>query len=498
MSSRHQTYLGQRGFSILKSSLSAQQQHDLREELTVAPYVPGSPVQAPGFPIYRESDKKFYLPRHYGIKKYGQPQSVKIPDGEDIDIDFAGSLRDYQQNITDKFVKHATGNGNDKIWGGGGLLDVYTGAGKTVMALNILSRLKKKTLIIVHKGFLVQQWEERINQYLPDAKVGRIQAQIVDIEGKDIVIGMLQSLSMKEYHEDQFKSFGLTIVDEVHHISSEVFCRSLVKIVTKYTLGLSATMTRKDGLTKVFKMYLGDIVHKERRDQKHKVLVKGICFESPDEKFNEVHYDYRGNPQYSTMIRQLCEFNDRSEFLLDILKKEMARDPSQQIIVLAHNKSLLTYLHNAIRDRSIATVGYYIGGMKEADLKESEKKKIIIATYAMAAEALDIKSLTTLLLATPKTDVVQAVGRILRQTGHQPIVLDVVDSHEPFERQWGKRTTFYHKEGYEVKLATYRGYKKDEWSNVEKPVVGRNGKPKPQAAPACAIPASVLQSLKDS
>ena len=81
----------------------------------------------------------------------------------------------------------------------------------------------------------------------------------IDVEGKDIVIGMLQSLSMKEYPEELFSSFGLTIVDEVHHIGSEVFSRALNKVNFKYSLGLSATMTRKDGLTKVFQWHLVDI-----------------------------------------------------------------------------------------------------------------------------------------------------------------------------------------------------------------------------------------------
>ena len=127
----------------------------------------------------------------------------------------------------------------------GGLLDIYCGFGKTVLALKIITMLKLKTLIIVHKGFLMDQWEERINQFIPEAKVGKIQGQIIDIENKDIVIGMLQSLSMKEYPDDQFSDFGLLIVDEVHHISAEIFVRALQKIVTKHTLGLSATMNRK-------------------------------------------------------------------------------------------------------------------------------------------------------------------------------------------------------------------------------------------------------------
>ena len=113
--------------------------------------------------------------------------------------------------------------------------------------------------MIVHKSFLLNQWVERIQEFLPTAKIGRIQGPIMDIEGADIVIGMLQSLSMKNYPESTWSCFGLMIVDECHHISSEVFSRALVTIVTKYTLGLSATMKRKDGLTDVFKMFLGDI-----------------------------------------------------------------------------------------------------------------------------------------------------------------------------------------------------------------------------------------------
>ena len=119
---------------------------------------------------------------------------------------------------------------------------------------------------------LLNQWIERIEQYIPTARVGRIQGPTIDIEGKDIVIGMLQSLSMKEYEDGTFDSFGLLLIDEVHHISSEVFSNALFRIVTKYTLGLSATMDRKDGTTFVFKLFLGDIVYKETAStDKHNV-----------------------------------------------------------------------------------------------------------------------------------------------------------------------------------------------------------------------------------
>lgn len=108
----------------------------------------------------------------------------------------------------------------------------------------------------------MNQWIERIHQFLPDATIGKIQGQVIDVENKDIVLCMIQSLVSKEYPSHLFESFGFTIIDEVHHISSQTFSNSLFKVVTKYMLGLSATMERKDGTTKIFKMFLGDVVHK--------------------------------------------------------------------------------------------------------------------------------------------------------------------------------------------------------------------------------------------
>jgi len=452
------TYLGQKGYTILKSELSVQQQYMVREELTIKPYVPGSPANntAVTFPAYRESASKYYVPRYFGEKMFGPVKEYKIPEGDDISLSFQGELRDNQKEIVKGYLEHVEKQNNY----GGGLLEVPCGGGKTVMGINIISKLKKKTLIIVHKEFLMNQWIERIEQFLPGARIGKIQGQIIDIEEKDIVIGMLQSLSMKEYPASIFDSFGLTIIDEVHHISSEVFSCALFKIVTKYMLGLSATMNRKDGTTKVFKMFLGDVVYKGKRDVEHNVIVRAIEYIVNDDEFNEIKYDYRGNPQFSTMISKLCDYNHRSEFILRILRDMFEENPAQQIMILAHNKCLLKYLFDAIKHRSIAdgSVGYYIGGMKEAALKESETKKVVIATYSMAAEALDIKTLTTLIMATPKTDIEQSVGRILREKHSQPIVVDIIDGHDLFQKQWLKRKVFYKKQNYKIIHTTNARY----------------------------------------
>ena len=317
----------------------------------------------------------------------------------------------------------------------------------------------------------MNQWIERIQQFLPKARVGKIQGPIIDIDDKDIVIGMLQSLSMKEYPSTLFESFGLTIIDECHHISSEVFSNSLFKLVTKYMLGLSATMNRKDGTTKVFKMFIGDVIFKGKRDEERNVTVHAIEYKVDDDEFNEVKLDFRGKPAYSSMISKLCEYNRRTEFILKILVDMLLINPDQQIMILAHNKNILKYLHDAIVHRNIATVGYYVGGMKEAALKETESKKVVIATYSMASEALDIKTLTTLIMATPKTDIEQSVGRILREKHSNPIVVDIIDSHDLFKNQWRKRKTFYKKENYTILYTNSINYTSNtsQWLTIYNP-----------------------------
>ena len=124
------------------------------------------------------------------------------------------------------------------------------------------------------------------------------------------------------------------------------------------------------------------------------------------------------------------------------------------------------YIQKAIDYRKIGTVGYYVGGMKQVDLKISESKQIILATYSMAAEALDIKSLTSLILTTPKTDVEQAVGRILRVKHSNPLIIDIIDQHDIFKRQWLKRLLFYQKNNYKIVLT--KDYKENNWDDISK------------------------------
>ena len=466
------TYLGQKGYTILKSDLLPSHQQFIKEQLLIKPCTPGAPIAIDKtFPAYRESDKKLYVPRYYGEQIFGLAKETKISEGHDISLEFQGTLRDMQVPVVQKYLDKVLTEG---VGGGGGLLELPCGFGKTSISLYILCRLKKKTLVIVHKEFLMNQWIERIQQFIPNAKIGKIQGQIIDIEGKDIVLGMLQSLSMKDYPASMFDSFGLTIIDEVHHISSEVFSCALFKLVTKYMLGLSATMERSDGTTKVFKMFLGDVVYKQERSKDEEVIVRGITYQTNDDEFNELELDFRGKPASSKMLSKICNYNRRSEFILKVVEDMFIENPKQQIMIIASYRNILAYFFEAINHKKFASVGYYVGGMKEAALKQTELKQVVLATYSMAAEGLDIKTLTTLVMSTPMTKIEQSVGRILRQKHENPpIVVDIIDSHSNFQNQWAKRRRFFKSQNYKIIQTTSSTYTTDvsKWKTIFEPTL---------------------------
>ncbi len=489
---RNNSYLGKKGYTILRSVLNEDDSKVLYEELNVKPITSGavynSSVDEGAFPVYRENVKKIYIPRFYGIQRYGYPNRSEITEGVDINVNFPKPLRDYQDKIVDVYMKHINNPvciGSEKK-GNGGILEVPCGRGKTVMALKIIAETKKKTLIIVHKEFLMNQWIDRANEFIPGVKIGKIQGPVFDVEGKDIVIGMLQTLYDRALPENAFDCFGLTVVDEVHRIGSEQFSKTLLRVVSPNMLGLSATVDRKDKLTCVLYMFVGPKIYTETRKDEDPVCVRAIEYISSDPQFNETECDFRGQTKYSTMISKLCEFGPRSDFIVktfkDLLIESKGNEEDAQIMVLAHNRSLLKYFYEAITHQGFASVGYYVGGMKQADLQETEYKQIVLATYAMAAEALDIKTLSILVMASPKTDITQSVGRILRVRHDNPVVVDIVDRHDIFQNQWKQRKRFYRKCNYRI-IATdsirYKGmnldWKNDKtWNHVFDPKIHKN------------------------
>jgi superfamily II DNA or RNA helicase len=291
--------------------------------------------------------------------------------------------------------------------------------------------------------------------FLPHARIGRIQGDACEIEGKDVVIAMLQTLSMKDIPIATFKPLGLVIVDECHHIASEVFVQALPKVTSKYMLGLSATPTRKDGLMPVAHWFLGPLLYNSDTGDKEdrEVSVEVYEYKNDDPTFNDVIYNAQGVMFTTLMINKLTECVDRTRWLAEILQEVLVEYPHRQVLVLTdrvqHTKDLLAALPDSLREAA-AILSTDVKADKRAEFCSS--KTILIATYAMCKEGFDVPTLNTLLMATPRPDIDQIVGRILRveksaRTTH-PLILDIVDPQ--FRRQFQERNALYKKRNYKV------------------------------------------------
>jgi len=435
--------LTSKGYAIKKTFLTEVQIQELRSELTVAPKVLDRfQKDILNFPIYSESKTRLYVPRHWGIKKYGEPEANIVSEGlslpEKISFSTKFPPHDFQKEIIETFIKKD----------GNGLICVPCGYGKTFMALNIAVLLKKRLLIVVDKEFLMNQWKSEIENFIQGARVGILQGNKVQIDAEkyDITICMIQTICRREFPEGFFDEYGFTIFDECHHLGAAYFCQALKKIQTRYMLGLSATPDREDGLSKVFEYHLGEPVYKNtKREPDKEAVVKAVWFSSEDPAYSEVPVNWRGEPVTAKLLNQVAEFEPRNNKILGLIE-EYTQDKDRFILILSDRISQLEWFEKALGTKYLH--GYYIGGMKQAKLDDNAATcQILLATYQMASEAFSVKKLNTVVLATPRKNVEQSTGRIFRQRIDErkvaPHIVDIIDSHECHKRRWYIRQRFY-------------------------------------------------------
>lgn len=442
-------YIGKRGYIIKKDDFENDVLEKIRNDLMVKPNISNDfGDNNESFKVYLENEKKMYLPKFYGLKLFGEPDLNKVPHGQSINLEFNGELRPLQKQAIDSYLNSYKNGVN----GGGGIISLGCGQGKTVVALNIIKRLGRKTLVVVHKEFLMNQWIERIEMFLPNARIGKIQQDKYDVDDKDIVLCMLQTIAMRDFSLIAFDCFGLVIIDEAHRVPSRVFSRALSKINSTYMLGLSATPNRKDGLTKVLKWFVGPIIFSTNKKNDYVVNVERYKIISLDNYYNEELLTYNGKVKMATMINNICDYQKRNDLILKIVNEILEEHKERQILILSDRKNQLKYFYNAMNDLGKYSVGYYIGGMSQKALKESEDCRLILATFPMANEGLDIPNLNSLILASPKSDIIQSAGRVLRKK-HElflPKIIDIIDNFSIFENQSNKRYKFYKKNKYKI------------------------------------------------
>ena len=453
------TTLSRNGYKIKKCELSIKELKEIKKDLTVNPFVVGDFGNVEKrFSLFMESPNSIYIPRFYAQDKFGKPDKSKMDEGETIHLKFNGSLRPEQDPIIQLYQEACSKKG-------GGLISLKCGGGKTVLALYLIALLQKKTIVIVHKDFLMTQWRDRIQQFLPDARIGKIQQSTIDIEDKDIVLAMVQSLSQKEYEPDVFSSFGLAIFDECHHLGAEVFSKSMAKVASKYMLGLSATPDRKDGLRKVFEWYIGPMVYSSKKDINEDYIETRIYeYYDDDPQYSKLELLYNKKPCMPRMINNISYHLPRNLFINDIIQKEY--ETGRKILVLGDRREYLNTTEKWIKEKIGDIVGQYVGGLKPSELRDSQEKDIILGTFSMASEGMDIPKLNTIILASPKSDVVQSVGRILREKADarkfHPLVIDFKDTHPNlgmFNKQCEKRIAFYKRSNHVIHIYDQDGSK---------------------------------------
>jgi len=467
--------LSHRGYAIRKDELTPAETRALHKALTMKPAVAAEfAAGIEPFPIYFESPSRWYVPRFWGLEHCGVPDGDARQAGLPLraELAFSKTLRAEQLPIVEAFRTGVPGG--DVASSGSltsttaiatergfldtfnGLLCVPCGYGKTFMGIWLACQLKRRFLIVVHQEFLMEQWKTELEASVPGIRVGKLQGPKAQLGPEfDCCICMLQTVASRDWPLDTFAGFGFTLFDECHHLGAEHFSRALMSIQTMNMLGLSATPDRLDGLASVFQWYIGPVRYQIRvREADDSVTVRILRFESADAAYADTPTDCRGEVSRPKLCNQLADYTPRTKRICDELA--VALTEGRKLLILSDRRGHLEAFEREFRARGFTSMGYYVGGMKAAARDESAKCQIVLATFTLAAEGMNVRDLNTVALVTPKSRIEQAVGRIFRLKKEErtfaPVIYDVRDSHDVLLGQYKKRLAFYEQCGYQLTI----------------------------------------------
>ena len=397
--------------------------------------------------------------------------SVKWQDeqciGKSIDVSFRGSLYTEQQIAFEMLKQY------DK-----GVLSATTAFGKTVVGAALIGAKKANTLILVHRKALLDQWKERlkefldINESLPDAPKKRGRKKQLSLigtygAGKDsrsgiIDIAMMQSIEKKDGVPEWVGEYGLVIVDECHHIPAVSFENVLKRIRAKYTYGLTATPKRKDGHHPIISMYLGPIRYrvdaKEQAAQRpfsHIMIPRftGMTFSRSEEQ---------ESLNISSYYSQIAEDDIRNHMIVDDMFTCLSE--GRNCLILSERVKHVQKLAELIQQRG-TTAFILIGGQSSSETNTQLQKLrsaphdqpvVVCATGKYIGEGFDESRLDTLFLTMPiswEGILAQYAGRLHRlYDGKTEVrVYDYIDDQAVMlERMYNKRLRSYASLGYQV------------------------------------------------
>lgn len=435
----------------------------LRQNLVITPTAVADFTDEEPRPIrmYEERDGLVGVPREFFWKNASLTYECddRMSDGRPIKVTSTvkpGPGFEEQALATEVFLKHM------KEKGRGGVLQAGPAWGKTAWALHLASVLGVTTLVVVNREFLLNQWKKRIEKFLPDAKIGIVQQDECNFEGKDIVLGMVHSLSQRTYAPELYAYFGLVIFDECHRVPAQTWSQVPPRFPARYRIGLSATPRRKDGADPVIWWHIGDVVYRGAPvtvpAKVRRVYTKWVLPPKLQEK----------KLKMPIVLKLMVKNDGRNQQILSRLLLALKSENQRKVMVLSdrleHLNDLAELVQHELPD---ITIDRYVGGRGEKALTQAETARLVLATYQMAQEALDIPALDTVFLVTPRGDVEQSVGRVQRicladpeKCAHycpwragkcekkpDPIVVDFVDDDAECQRRYNGRIRFYAKNG---------------------------------------------------
>ena len=370
--------------------------------------------------------------------------------GNKIEVKFNGSLREEQQIAIDHMLKYDNG-----------ILCAPTGFGKTVIGCKLIAERKVNTLILVNKIQLLNQWKDRIKEFLDVKEVGEISSKKKNITNVIDVVSV-KSLWNNGNVLDIAKNYGMIIIDECHHTAAYTFEQAINTGNAKYVYGISATPERENGHTPIIKMQCGDIRYKVDSltfNKKLNIPMKVIAKKSRLNFTNQNIDNYELNEINDLIAKDII----RSENIIKDIKKEY--DNGKNILVLTERLELMNYIYDKLSKYTNNIFKYY-GGIGKKVLKsymelnnqinENEDNKIIVATGSYIGEGFDDSKLDVLFLTMPisgQTRVTQYAGRLHRQDSNKKEILiyDYIDDNFSKTRNmFLKRKKTYEKLGYEI------------------------------------------------
>jgi superfamily II DNA or RNA helicase len=264
-----------------------------------------------------------------------------------------------------------------------------------------------------------------------------VQGTSSDYRGKKFVIGMIHTLSQQaeSFPTDFYSYFGSIIYDEVHLLGAEHFSIVGPMFTCKVRIGLSATVYRKDGADGIFLWHIGAIV---ASCSKYQAIPKIRMFPYRGTDTAQTGCVWKGRINLGRYYNRVGRSVERNRFLSRIIKK--LDDDGHDILILSDRIEQLESLQFIVKELGVHPdkIGKGYASFKQHD------KKIIFGSYGAMGIGVNIPRFTALVMATPRADVVQNVGRVLRKG--TPIVVDIVDMTSGIMVGWARaRMKFYNK-----------------------------------------------------